>query len=279
MSTHDIKIIALDLDGTLLDSEKRLSPGNLKALTAASETGIEIVPATGRLYNGMPEAVRSLPFIRYAITVNGAQVLDVKSGETMYGSAISTEDALALCRYLDTLPVIYDCYSDGGAYMTQSMYDAAAEYIEDRHSLKMVKDLRRPVPELKAFIEGGGRSPQKMQLFTKDEALRSELLTSLPLRFPQFAITTSLPQNIEINNIETDKGKALLGLAARLGFAPEQTMAIGDGLNDMTMLKAAGTGVAMGNAHPDILKIADKITSDNDHDGVADAIYQVLNSR
>ncbi len=74
MNKPDIHLIALDLDGTLLNSKKQLSPRNLAALTRAAELGIEIVPATGRFYGGMPDFIRALPFLHYALTINGAQV-------------------------------------------------------------------------------------------------------------------------------------------------------------------------------------------------------------
>jgi len=272
----DIKIIALDLDGTLLDSDKRLSPANRAALEAAAEAGIEIVPSTGRMYHAMPEAVRSLPFIHYAITINGALVLDVASGEEMYSCNISNADAIALCRFLKPFPILFDCYWNSRGFAQEKPFEHAEDYIADIHSLKMMKDLRRPVPDLEEFLADGAKCPQKMQVFTRDQALRDELRDSIAERFPQFAVTTSLPENIEINNAECDKGRSLLGLAEKLGYEPQQTMAFGDGLNDISMLKAAGIGVAMGNAHPDVKKIAARVTADCDHDGVAIVIDELL---
>jgi len=126
MSVNDVKLIALDLDGTLLNSDKALTARTRAALESAAERGVRIVPATGRFYRGMPEAVRALPFVRYAITMNGAQVLDAETGETICSAEISTEEALAFYEHLDTLPVICDCYIDGWGYMTASMQERAA---------------------------------------------------------------------------------------------------------------------------------------------------------
>ena len=273
----DIRLIALDLDGTLLNSDKKLTERSRAALEAASAAGIEIVPATGRFYRGMPEEIQALPFVNYAITVNGAQVLDVRTGETLYAGVIPVEEAVAFFTYLDDLPVIYDCYVDGWGYMTGSMQRRAAEYISNVHSLDMVLRLRDPVPELKAYLRERGRPLQKMQLFTRDIPFRDRLLETLRERFPRFAVTTSLPNNIEINSRDADKGRALLGLAERLGLRREQTMAFGDGLNDLTMLTAAGTGVAMGNASAELKAAAARTTDDCDHDGVAKAIEEILN--
>ena len=117
----DIRIIALDLDGTLLNSDKELTERGYRALEAAAAKGIEIVPTTGRFYGGMPEVIRDLPFVNYAITINGAQVANVCTGEVLYRAEIPWQRAVELMEYLDTLPVVYDCYLGNGAFMTAQM--------------------------------------------------------------------------------------------------------------------------------------------------------------
>ncbi len=277
-SAKQIRLITLDLDGTLLNSDKQLTERNRRALYAAAKAGIAVVPATGRFYKGMPEVVRSLPFIRYCIIVNGAQVVDITTGEIIYSADIATEDAIAFFSYLDTLPVIYDCYIDGWGYMTGSMQELAGDYISNIHSLKMVRELRKPVPELKAYIRDGGYRLQKMQLFTKNDVpYRDRLVEELTAKYPQYSVTTSLPNNIEINSRDADKGLALTALAKHLGLKNAQAMAFGDGLNDVAMLRAAGYGVAMGGGHPAALAAADICTADCDSDGVALVIEEMLN--
>ena len=123
-----IRLIALDLDGTLLDSEKRLSAANRAALERAVSMGIEVVPATGRFYDGMPEVIRELPFVRYVITVNGAQVFEVKTRKNIYSADIELSEAIPFYEKLDTLPVIYDCYMDGWGYMTGAGRDLKIFY-------------------------------------------------------------------------------------------------------------------------------------------------------
>lgn len=272
----DIRLIALDLDGTLLNEKKELSPRSRAALEAAAGAGIEIIPSTGRFYRGIPEVIRSLPFVRGAITVNGAHVIDLRSGETVYSAEIPRDDAVAFFEYLDTLPVIYDCYVDGWGYITADMQERAPDYIDYAPSLHMVRTLRSPVPELKAFLCGQEKGVQKMQLFTRDVPLRDRLIPLLTGKYPSFVITSSLPNNIEINGTGADKGRALLALAEHLGIAREQTMAFGDGTNDMSMILAAGFGVAMGNAHPAVKAAADFVTADNNSDGVAVVIEKLL---
>ena len=111
MDGINTRLIALDLDGTLLDSQKRLSPRNRAALERAAARGIEIVPTTGRFYAGMPESVRMLPFLHYIIAINGAQVTDLTTEKTLYRAEIGCQEAVSLLRYLDKWGVLYDCYA------------------------------------------------------------------------------------------------------------------------------------------------------------------------
>ena len=264
-----IRIIALDLDGTLLNTEKQISQENLAALWRAAEAGIHIVPTTGRFYNGMPLAIRELPFIRYAITINGAEVADYQTGEELYKADIPLERALELMRYLDTLPVIYDCYQDNAGWISEHLKARIDSTVKDPHFRRMLHELRKPVPELKAFVTERGRDVQKIQFFIPTPELRLELLQTLPERFPDLAVSSSVSENIEVNSAQATKGRALLALAERLGIPQEGTMAFGDGLNDLSMIRAAGIGVAMKNACEEAKSAADYITRSCDEHGVA----------
>ena len=267
-----IRLIALDLDGTLLNTQKQLSEENRAALVRAARAGIHVVPTTGRFFDGMPEAVRALPFLRYAITINGAEVADRRTGEELYKADIPLERALELMRYLDTLPVIYDCYQDNAGWISRHLKARIDSTVKDPHFRKMLHELRKPVPELKAFVTERGRDVQKIQFFIPTPELRQELLETLPKAFPDLAVSSSVSENIEVNAAGATKGRALLGLAERLGIPREGTMAFGDGLNDLSMLEAAGIGVAMENACAEAKAAADYITLSNDEHGVAYAI-------
>ena len=267
-----VKLLALDLDGTLLNSQKELTLRTRDALYAAAGAGVEIVPTTGRFFTGMPEVIQKLPFLHFAITINGAQVYDIREKKAVSTAEIPLETALRVLEYLDGFPVIYDCYQDNWGWMTRSMQENAAPFVPIDHSLRMVRSLRTPVDELKAYLQEQNRSVQKLQLFTPDDALRGRLLTDLAERFPCLSVSTSMPCNIEINDAHANKGEAIASLAAYLGLPMAATMAIGDGLNDRSMIKMAGTGVAMANACPEILALADEVTASCDEDGAALAI-------
>ncbi len=271
----EIKVIALDLDGTLLNSQKELTGRNLAALRAAADRGIEIVPTTGRFYGAVPEEIRNLPFIHYAITINGAQVQRLADGEVLYRAEMPRQQVLKLMELLDQWPVAYDCYCENRAYMTGAKKEKIEDYTADIHYQRMVRQLRQGVPELKAWVAGQSHDVQKVQFFTEDRAVKAHLMEELPRRFPNFIITSAIPSNVEINQHSANKGEALLALANHLGCTAEQVMAFGDGLNDMTMIRSAGTGVAMGNGFPEVKAVADMIAEDCDHDGVAKVIEEL----
>lgn len=271
-----MKLIALDLDGTLLTTEKELTAENEAALRRAAGAGIEIIPATGRFYGAIPENVRSLPYLHYAITVNGAQIYDIREDRPLFRSEIPWRRAVEIMEYLDTLPVIYDCYMDNWGWMTRALYDRASDFAPHRHSLEMLQKMRTPVPELKAHLAEVGHDVQKIQMFFRDMELRARAMADMKARFPDLAVSSSIPRNVELNSLEATKGVALEKLATHLGIGRADIMAFGDDLNDVTMLRTAGLGVAMANAGPEARDAADWITGSCDESGVALALNRLV---
>ena len=274
----DIKIISLDLDGTLLDSQKRLSEGNRAALEEAAAKGVHIVPTTGRFFGMMPQAIRDLPFVRYAITINGAQVYDRETDTAIVREEIPLDMALDIIRLLDGYDVIYDCYRSNWGWMTESLQARAEDYATDAHYLKMVREFRNPVPELKEYLKSTAAEGdvQKVMLFARNtpgsESVTKAITEAVAARFPSIKTTSSTWNNLELNIATAHKGNSLKRFAEHLGYTLENCMALGDGTNDLSMIQAAGLGVAMSNAHPLVLAAADHVTASNDEDGVAKAI-------
>ena len=277
---NDIRIIALDLDGTLLDSRKNLSDRNRDALAKAAAKGILIVPTTGRFFGMMPPAIRDLPFVRYAITINGAQVYDRETDTAIVRDEIPLATALAIMEVLDRYDVIYDCYRANWGWMTAALQAKAEGYATDAHYLKMVREFRKPVPELKAHLRATAADGdvQKVMLFSRlgDDACLKDITAEMNARFPEIKVTSSTGNNIELNISTAHKGNALKRFAEHLGLTLGNCMAFGDGMNDLTMVEAAGLGVAMDNAVPDVKRVADYVTSSNDEDGVAAALDRFL---
>ena len=275
----NVKLIAFDLDGTLLDDDKHLPPENLAALQAAHAQGIFLVPATGRILKALPEELLAPGLFRYFIFANGALVYDLQEQQALYRARIEPELAVRLCMYMDTLPVLYDCYRGDCGYMTQWMYDRAPEFFEtEPHILKLIKSQRRPVPELKQKLLEDRLPLEKLQMFFRPEHMdeRARQLELVPQLFPELIASSSLRNNIEINSARAGKGNALRALCGKLGLDASESVAFGDGLNDADMLRAAGRGCAMQNAVPAVKEAADVIVETNNDAGVGKEIFRLL---
>lgn len=265
------RAIFFDLDGTVLTSDKRLTERNRRALLAAQQAGVLIVPATGRLYEGMPAFIRALP-LEYALTVNGAEVFDVKNSRVLRREELPLERALEIFDLLDGFDCVYDCYAEGWGYMDRTMYEQAERYVIEPAFLKLVKELRKPVADLRTHLRENFTSIQKIQLFFHSPAEHRRATETLRRLLLDCYVSSSVRQNIEINIASANKGAALTFLVDALQIPRENTLAFGDGSNDITMLRAAGIGVAMANASPEVLSVADTVTGRNDADGVGEFI-------
>ncbi len=273
----DIRLIAVDLDGTLLNSQKELTPRTKEALTRAAEKGVHIVPATGRTFGGVPEMVRSLPFVRYGICINGGSVWDAQIDGAIHTAEIPYERAEEIFDYVEQFHTMYDCYVDGWGKSDRKFFDHLLDYV-DEDVVKIIKATRSPVDDFRGYIRSLGHDIQKIILFFRDLEVHDRMIEKIRADLPDMAVTAALPCNIELNNKDANKGAALRILFEHLGFGPEQAMAFGDGGNDQSMIETAGLGVVMANGVPELKAAADYITLSNDEDGVAAAIEKfVLN--
>lgn len=273
---NDIKLLAFDFDGTLFDSMKQISEDNLAFLRHAKSRGVELVPATGRLYNNLPDSVKEL--CRYFILSNGASVYDSAEDRYLYEAPIPLELALEIYRYGDTLPCIYDAYMDNWGWMSRSMYENMDAYFPDKNYIHTMLSKRTPVDDLKTFISGKGLPVQKIQFYFTDLDLRARQIAAVDQHFPgKLYVSTSLESNIEINSADAVKGKALAALCTKLGISMKQVAAIGDGTNDLSMIEQAGIGICMCNGADACKEAADLITEyDNNHSGFARVLTALI---
>ena len=249
---QDIRLVALDLDGTVFNDKKEITPRTLAAIRNAVARGVAVLPATGRTASGIPAAFTSIPGVRYALTSNGASVVDLQTGQQLVKQPFATADALKIYDILARNGGMLSVFIGGKSYTTREN----AENHMDVHAT-----LRTHAHEI-----------EKYSMLYHNEAERDAAWRAIEAACPGMELTSSLPGNMEINAPGVTKGSGLLALAAHLGLRREQTMAVGDSGNDRAMIEAAGLGVAMGNATDDIKEIADATTDDNNHDGVAKAI-------
>lgn len=271
----DIRLIAFDLDGTLLRRDKSISPRTLQALQAAKEKGVLLVPATGRLYRSLPEALLDEQLSRYFILVNGAQVYDAEKDETLLKEELSPSLALPMLQFLKTRNVVRGVYIDGLGHMSREDYTALHNVAKTFATETLLRRSYCPTDDLEQFT-ANAHSVQKIIAFFHDVSEKQPVLREITAHFPGFSVSSSLGNNIEINAKYATKGNALRFLCERLGLSLGQCMAFGDGTNDYSMLRAAGCGVAMGNASDEVQSCADFVTDTNEEDGVAQMIERML---
>lgn len=273
----EIKLIAADMDGTLLDDEKNIPAENLKALAECAARGIEIVPATGRTIIGLPEEVKKLPGVRYAITVNGAVVMDLKEEAVISNCRIGTGLAVKLMELARDSQddIMYDAYVDGVGYTTKAFYSNFERYVSTAALVQLLRKTRTIVDDNIEYVRTCGKEVDKINMFFVDPEARERMRKILE-EMPEIIVTSAISSNLEINAKGADKGGALLRLAEHLGIQREETMAFGDGGNDLTMMKAAGLGVAMENGYEYVKEAADYITVTNNEAGVAKAIRKFV---
>ena len=276
MNEKEIRLIAFDLDGTFLDEEKKIPEVNLRAIRAAAEQGICIVPATGRLWEGLPQELREREEIRYYILINGAQIYDAKEDRVLASAELSREQAQALFACGEELGCLYDCYMGDRAYMSRRFLEQLEDYVPEKNYVGYMKSIRTPVEDLRETVREAGGSVQKVQYFFRDMEKRAEVMEHLGEIVPGVKATASLRSNIEINSIEASKGKALETLCSHLGFSKENALAFGDGTNDLSMIEAAGIGAAMANADRKVLAAADRVARSNNEGGVGQLILELI---
>lgn len=271
----NIKMVAFDMDGTLVDSEKRISDFTWEILGKAAKQGVVVLPATGRPLVGVPKELKDFPGIDYAVTANGARVVNVKTGETVFESSISVEKALEILDVFDD----YDCHKevfiDGASFANKDSQSHLEDYYRQESMAEYTRSTRIFVDSVREKAIKCGKTLDKVQAFfhlDEDFKLAKERLDKIE----GVVATTAMGNNWEVNREGTDKGNALLGLGKILGISKDEIMACGDGMNDYEMIKKVGFGVVMENGAEELKKIADYITVTNDEDGVAKAIQKFV---
>ena len=231
-----IKLIATDLDGTFVDDQKNMIDENIHALAECAERGIQIVPATGRTIIGIPEELKKLPGVRYAITVNGAVLVDLKTEKVLSSCLLDAVTAVKIMELVRDCEddIMYDAYIGGVGYTRQSFWDNLAHYVPNQGIHDLVRKTRKPVPDNIEYIRENCEYVDKINLFFVKEEARMRMRKVLT-DIPGILVSSSLSNNLEVNAAGADKGSALIRLAEYLGIHQEETMAFGDGENDVSM--------------------------------------------
>ena len=283
--TNQYKILALDLDGTLLDAQSRITPENARAVRMAQQAGVQIVLCTGRNVREVrrfSEQLEAAP--DWLVTANGAAVQHPDDREPAFFDGLSTEMVdiiLNECTAIDTDPCLYTTqdlyYGHAFRHFLENLQrrgrvvmdeaDEGYHFVEDRNAWRAVL-ADEPRPFTKAILY-------------HDDPNAIAPLTAVLDKYGIFELAPSVMyggelRNVEVNRVGVHKGRGLEWLAHHLGCTLANVIAIGDSENDLTMLQMAGLGVAMANSEPCIREAADVITGSNTENGVAQARGVIL---
>ena len=274
---NDIRLVGLDLDGTLLGKDRTLTPTTLEVMERVSAHNVNLAIVSGRSFPVVPQVIRNLPFMRYFVLCNGAAIYDKLEDRMIYQAQIPFDNAIKIYDSLAEYPDVYlDCYHDDGCWAREEDYARIDEIIADQTHRDLLYNTRKPVANLRQALANRGKPIQKLQTIYKNSEIRDAEMKRIAALYPELALTGAFTYNIEINVPEATKGIGLLKLAELLGLSREQVIAFGDGSNDISMLQCAGIGYAMANA-PDYVKVkADRIAPPNTEDGVAQVLSDLL---
>lgn len=271
-----VKLIAFDLDGTAIVKNRDLPDLNRAALLRAHELGAVLVPSTGRMLGFIPGCVRELP-IGYAITSNGGVVYDMADGRPIIENLIPNGTARAVQEILDGYDVYQEYYTGGEPITRRDMPGLAKTHFRLPESKWHFVDGKAYhfTDDFSQMLRETGLCPEKINLPYLPEGIRGEIWEKLS-GIDGLLLTSSIPDNIEINGAGAHKGGALRELCGRLGIPMGEVLALGDNGNDVTMLEAAGVSAAMGDGSEEAKAAATFVTAAHDEAGLAEAICKVM---
>ena len=269
-----VSLIAVDVDGTLINSEGRVTDETKEAFREATKAGIHLALGTGRARDECTPILKQLPELRYMINCSGASVYDIALEKELYVEGIPMEIIRRCYDILKDIPVyLFEPMIDGHVYADRERMEHLSEF-QDHYYIETVRSTRTPT-DIEVLLETRMEPVPRLHLFFPNHETQERARKLLePVGLP---ILNSIPENLELNMPTANKGLGLRRLAEYLNVPLENCMAIGDNLNDADMLKAAGYPVLMANAHTDVLQYGKYRTKSCDEDGVAHAIRHVLN--
>lgn len=273
-----IRLIASDLDGTLLTDRKELSKKTREVLDQAVQCGIHIVPATGRSFYSVPELVRNYPGVEYVITANGGAVYSVSKEKRIYQCLLEKESVEAAIAVRKRENMVLEVVIDGVPYAEEAYVRDPMPYLATEYGAKYIKATRKPVKDICGFAQEHAEELDSISFVCSYED-KERLYTSLDKEIPDIYVTSSVPNLMEIGHKDAGKGKTLLWLLKKLGISPDEAMAFGDADNDISMLTAVKYGMAMGNGTENCRKTAPYVTDTNENDGVAKGILRFLEKK
>ena len=283
------KLIAIDLDGTLLNSYGKISDKNKENLKKAQEAEIEIVLASGRSLNSVKNLANELGDSHYIICGNGSLIYDLQKEEIIYDKFIDKKKALQIIEICEQNSIYYNVYTENMVIAKTLENNVLFYHQENANKPESKKTKINLVDNIYEYVRNlENENILKFTISDKNNIIFNSIIRKLrEIRNIDVLDVAHMSRKIikagteevsleyfytEITNDGVDKWYAIKWLIEELGIGIDNVMAIGDNVNDKLMIENAGMGVAMGNSDPKIKEIADKVVHDNNEDGVAEAI-------
>ncbi|WP_195599113.1 Cof-type HAD-IIB family hydrolase [Longibaculum muris] len=274
-----IKVIIMDVDGTLTNSKKVVTPKTKEALLKAEEKGAILILASGRPTSGLMDLARELKMDQYQgllVAYNGSKVIDCKTNETLFNQALSVEEGKAVLEHMKKFERVRPMIDKGEYMYVNNVYDNwitwkgepfdVIQYESRGGKFKLCE-----VDDLAAFVD----FPLNKILTTSDpEYLQAHYQEMMEPFKDTLSCMFTGDFYFEFTAQGIDKAKALDTVLSPMGYRREEMIAFGDGHNDASMVNYAGIGVAMANAVDDLKGIADEVTLSHDEDGIAASLYK-----
>lgn len=269
------KAVFADLDRTLLNNDRTISPFTKETIEKLLAAGIDFVPCSGRSLKSFPEELFCIKGIRHAVSSNGVSVDDMQERKSLEYLVLPEDIPEKVIEFLKDEDVYYECFLDGQGYTEKKYYDDPLAFDEITFPVPYVKETRLTADSMVSFI-----LEHKSEIGSLDVIVHpadcDRLVAAMKKHFPEVYITKSERFLFEISNINCGKHKGLERYCSITGIKPSEVVAFGDGPNDIEMLQTAGLAIAVGNASEECKKCATRIVETNNEDGVAKEISRIF---
>ena len=273
--TMDIKMIASDLDGTLLKKDSTLSEYTVSVLKEAEKQGVKLVIASGRAFYTLPECVLNLGCAHYAITSNGAAIYDLKQKKLIKDYVLDEQSARRIIEFAKGKEFGIELFVNGRAYAEKYYFEHPEQFGFGKKSKNYLFTTRTKLENFDEFFENNADKLESIDFILKEPEMKSEIESEL-CKDKDLYITSSHKKIMEFSNSLCGKENALEFLLEREGCKSENLVTFGNAENDIGMIEFAKTGVATENSPKSVKKKADCICGDCDNDGVALFINKIL---
>ena len=287
------KLVAIDLDGTLLNSYGEVSEATKNALQKAKSQGVEIVLASGRPISSTESLAIELGVDNYLISGNGPAVFDIKNQKVIYDRFLNKEQVLKIAKLCEKNSFFYNVYTEDEVIASSLNYNVLFYYKENLKKIEEKRTHINVVQNIEKYIEESGKEKfLKITVCDESQFIFNSIMKRLKMIADIDVLETAYMSKkkiksgtedvdiqyfyTEITNRNVNKWSAIEFLLEKLNINKEEVLTIGDNMNDLEMIQNAGLGIVMGNSNPKMKEIAKEIVSDNNSEGVLEAFNKFI---